>query len=75
MWGPFSGTSGTYELPGNLFTIRPIVAKNPGFMGAPNFTMLALTLDGEDIWIRVTGSPAGPIPSANANRANLVRVE
>lgn len=75
MWEPFSATAGTYELRGNEFTIRPMVAKNPGFMAGGNFTTFEVTVDGKDIWIRATRAPAGSIPTAVANRVRLVRLE
>ena len=75
MWQPFSATSGTYEVRGNEFTIRPIVAKNPGFMNGQGFTTFALTVEGKDIWIRATQADSGPIASGSANRVRLVRLE
>src|SRR5262245_772018 len=32
VWGPFVGEAGTYEVTGNVITMRPIVAKNPAAM-------------------------------------------
>jgi hypothetical protein len=75
MWEPFTATAGTYELKGNEFTIRPMVAKNPGFMTPGNSTTFELTADGPDIWIRATRTPAGSIPAAVSNRVRLVRLE
>src|SRR4029453_18373361 len=37
-WGPFVGEAGTYEVSGNLITMRPIVAKNPAAMAPGAFT-------------------------------------
>src|SRR5262249_61602083 len=28
-WGPFAAEAGTYEVTGNLITMRPVAAKNP----------------------------------------------
>ena len=75
MWQPFSATAGTYEVRGNEFTIRPIVAKNPGFMSGGGFFTFELTREGKDLWIRASQDAAGPIPRANANRVRLVRQE
>jgi hypothetical protein len=75
MWEPFTATAGTYELRGNEFTIRPMVAKNPAFMAAGSSTTFEFTVDGKSIWIRATRTPAGPIPAAVANRVRLVRLE
>ena len=75
MWEPFSATAGTYDVRGNQFTIRPIVAKNPAFMGPGRFTTFEVVAEGNDIWIRATAGPGGPIPPAAANRVRLVRLE
>ena len=75
MWEPFSATSGTYELGEGEFTIRPLVAKNPGFMAPGSFMTFEMTAEGEDTWIRAKQTNAGPIPIANANRVRLVRLE
>jgi hypothetical protein len=75
MWQPFSATAGTYEVRGNEFTIRPIVAKNPGFMAGSGFFTFELAREGNDVWIRASQDASGPIPRANANRVKLVRLE
>ena len=75
MWEPFSATAGTYEVRGNEFTIRPLVAKNPAFMEPGSFTTFELVAEGNDIWIRASVGPGGPIPQAAANRVRLVRLE
>ena len=75
MWEPFSATSGTYELREGEFTIRPLVAKNPGFMAPGSFMTFEMTAEGENIWIRAKQTHTCPIPSANANRVKLVRLE
>ncbi len=75
MWGPFSATAGTYELGEGEFTVRPIVAKNPGFMVAGSFMTFELTPEGEDIWIRAKRSNTGPIPREHAYRVRLIRLE
>jgi hypothetical protein len=75
MWQPFSATAGTYEVRGNEFTIRPIVAKNPGFMTGGGLFTFELTREGQDVWIRASQDAGGPIPRANANRVKLVRLE
>jgi hypothetical protein len=75
MWQPFTATAGTYEVRAKEFTIRPMVAKNPGFMNAGSFTTFEMTMDGKDLWIRATSADAGPIPAAAANRVRLARLE
>jgi hypothetical protein len=75
MWEPFSATAGMYEVSGDNFTIRPIVAKNPSFMQPGSFTTFEFRLQGKDLWIRAAEGPGGPIPAANTNRVRLVRLE
>ena len=75
MWQPFSATAGTYDLDANEFTIRPMVAKNPGFMNPESFTTFELTTEGKDTWIRATKADTGPISPTIANRVRLVRLE
>ena len=75
MWQPFTATAGTYEASAKQFTIRPLVAKNPGFMTPESFTTFALSMEGKDLWIQAVSSDAGPIPPSSANRVRLVRLE
>jgi hypothetical protein len=75
MWQPFTATAGTYDLGASEFTIRPMVAKNPGFMDPGSFATFEFTTEGKDIWIRATKADTGPIPPTNANRVRLVRLE
>jgi hypothetical protein len=75
MWEPFSATAGTYEVVSNEFTIRPMVAKNPGFMVQGSFTTFHFDRVGADVWIRAVRAPGGPIPEAASNRVRLVRLE
>ena len=77
MWEPFSATAGTSASirPGDAFTIRPLVAKNPGFMEPGSFTTFEFVAEGNDLWIRATVGPGGPIPQAAASRVRLVRLE
>jgi hypothetical protein len=75
MWQPFTATAGTYDLGAKEFTIRPLVAKNPGFMDPGSFTTFELTPEGKDVWIRATKANSGAIPPTNANRVRLVRLE
>jgi hypothetical protein len=72
MWQPFTATAGTYELGASEFTIRPMVAKNPGVMDPGSFTTFELTTEGKDVWIRATKAETGPISPTIANRVRLV---
>jgi hypothetical protein len=75
MWEPFSATAGSYDVVANEFTIRPMVAKNPGFMVQGSFTTFHFDRAGSDIWIRAVRATGGPIPEATSNRVRLVRLE
>lgn len=75
MWQPFSATAGTYDVGASEFTIRPMVAKNPGVMEPGSFTTFEVTTEGKDMWIRATKADTGPISPTNANRARLIRLE
>jgi hypothetical protein len=75
MWQSFSATAGIYDFNANEFTIRPTVAKNPGFMDPGSFTTFELTTESKDIWIRATKANTGSISPTNANRVRLVRLE
>lgn len=75
MWQPFSATAGTYEVRGETLTMRPLVAKNPGFMAGGTFMTFDFVQEGRDIWIQPTRSQLRSFSSADANRVRLVRLE
>src|SRR4051812_37637130 len=52
LWGPFAGDAGTYQVTGNVITMRPVVAKNPAAMAPGAFISYSYTLDGDTL--RVT---------------------
>jgi len=66
---------GRDDVAANEFTIRPMVAKNPGFMVQGSFTTFHFDRDGPDIWLRAVRATGGPIPEASSNRVRLVRLE
>jgi len=78
----FWGNAGTYEVSGDILTIRPIVARNPSFM-AGGFDKYQFRLDGDTLWLtekspdfhmrigeQVVGDPRPP----SETRTKLVRV-
>ena len=75
MYEPFTATAGTYDVAANEFTIRPLVARNPGFMTPGAFTTFRFDVDGQSIWIRAVRGPGGAIPENASNRVRLVRLE
>lgn len=72
-WGPFGAEAGTYEVTGNLITMRPIAAKNPAAMAPGAFTTWSYRLDGTTLWVTAERNQNGPI--ANPVTVKSVRVE
>ena len=72
-WGPFVGEAGTYEVAGNLITMRPVAAKNPAVMGPGVFIAYTYRLDGDTIWVTQQRNQHGPF--ANPVTIKAVRIE
>jgi len=72
-WGPFVAEGGTYEVAGNLVTMRPIASKNPAVMGPGVFITYAYKLDGDTLTLTQQRNQNGPF--ANPFTLKLVRVE
>ena len=72
-WGPFYAEAGTYEISGNMITLRPVVAKNPAAMTPGAFTAWSFTLEGNTLRVTAAKNHNGPI--ANPPTITLVRVE
>jgi hypothetical protein len=72
-WGPFAAEAGTYEVTGNVITMRPIVAKNPAAMAPGAFMSYAYTLDGDTLHITEQRNQNGPL--ANPASFTAVRIE
>lgn len=72
-WGPFAGDSGTYEVTGDVITMRPIVAKNPASMAAGAFVSYSFTLDGDTLSVTQQRNQNGPF--ANPVTFKAVRLE
>jgi hypothetical protein len=72
-WGPFSGEAGTYDVKGDVITIRPLVAKNPGVMVKGAYTAYALKLAGDTMWMTAQRTERGPM--LNAPTIKAVRLE
>ena len=73
VWGPFVGEAGTYELAGDLITMRPIVSKNPAVMGPGVFITYSLKRDGDTMWVTQQRNQSGPF--ANPFTIKLLRIE
>jgi hypothetical protein len=71
-WGPFVAEAGTYELSGNIITMRPIVAKNPAAMMQGRFSAYSYRLVGDTLFITAQRTDKGP---ADALKVKAIRVE
>ena len=72
VWGTFIGEAGTYEISGDVITMRPIVAKNPAAMARGAFTTHTFRQQGDTLWVTDQRNQSGPV--ANPVTAKLVRV-
>jgi hypothetical protein len=72
-WGPFVGEAGTYEVSGNLITMRPIAAKNPPAMVPGAFTTWTYKLTGDTLVVTAKGNQNGPV--TNPVTVKALRVE
>jgi hypothetical protein len=63
VWGPFVGEAGTYEITGNVMTMRPIAAKNPAAMAPGAFITYSYKLEGDTIWVTQQRNQNGPFPN------------
>ena len=72
-WGPFAGDGGTYDVTGNVITMRPVVAKNPAAMASGAFTSYSYTLDGDTLRVTQQRNQNGPF--VNPVTIKVVRVE
>ena len=60
-WGPFAAEAGTYEIAGNLITMRPVAAKNPAAMAPGAFSTWSYRLAGDTLWVTAERNQNGPI--------------
>lgn len=72
-WGPFYAEAGTYEVTGNVITLRPVAAKNPAAMTPGAFTTWSFTMESKTLRMTLERNQNGPI--ANPVTVKLVRVE
>jgi hypothetical protein len=72
-WGPFYAEAGTYEVTGNVITLRPVAAKNPAAMTPGAFTTWSFTMESNTLQVTAERNQNGPI--ANPVSVKLVRVE
>jgi hypothetical protein len=74
MWGPMAANSGTYDISGNLVTIRPIVAKIPVVMKEGANEVYAFRIEGNILSLTQQRNARG-VAVQNANTIRLMRVE
>jgi hypothetical protein len=69
----FVANAGTYEVKGGKLTMRPTVAKNPGFMQPGTFSTVSVKLDGNMMTLVSESTNTGPV--TNPTTFKLKRVE
>lgn len=73
MWGPFVAEAGTYDVTGDVMTMRPIASKNPAVMGPGVFITYTYKLTGDTMWMTQQRNERAPF--ANPVTFKLARVE
>lgn len=71
-WGPFQANAGTYELSGDILTLRVMVSKNPSDQ-RENFARLKVKLDGDRLALTPIENETGRIVAGVTSE--YVRVE
>src|SRR5215510_10622856 len=74
MWGPMAANAGTYEVSGNLVTIRPIVAKIPVVTKPGSNEVYAFRIEGNTLSLIQQRNARG-VAVQNAATTRLMRVE
>jgi Lipocalin-like domain len=74
MWGPMAANAGTYEVSGNLVTIRPIVAKTPVVMKPGANEVYAFRVEGKMLSFTQRRNARG-VTVQSAPTTRLIRVE
>jgi len=73
VWGPVVAEAGTYELTGNLITMRPVVAKNPAAMAPDVSIVYSYKLEGNTLTLVAQRDLHGPVSSPLI--VKLVRID
>jgi hypothetical protein len=74
MWGPMAANAGTYEVSGDLLTIKPTVAKIPIVMKEGANEVYAFRIEGNILSLTQRRNARG-VAVQNANTIRLMRVE
>lgn len=72
-WGPFAANAGTYELSGNVLTLRMLVSKEPRDQVQGGFARLRVELEGNRLSLTPIENSQGRIAAGVTSR--YVRVE
>jgi hypothetical protein len=72
-WGPFVAEAGTYDVTGDVITMRPIVAKDPAATARATFRVFSYKVAGDTIWLTAERTEKGPV--AERVKVKAVRVE
>jgi hypothetical protein len=73
LYGPMLGNAGSYEINGNMVTIRPIVAKIPVVMKPGAYEVYEFHVDGTTLTLTQRRNVRGPVE--NGATTKLQRVE
>jgi len=73
LYGPMLGNAGTYEVAGDLVTIRPVVAKIPVVMKPGAYEVYEFHVEGNVLSLTQRRNVRGPVE--NGATTKLVRVE
>ena len=68
-----SAEAGTYDVTGNVVTLRPLAAKNPGAMAPGAYSTWSFTVEGNTLRATAQQNQHGPV--ANPPTITLLRVE
>ncbi len=73
MCDPMTANTGTYEVSGDLLTLRSIFAKNPRAMAQGAFEVYGFRIEGDTLWMTLQRNPRGPVQ--NSAPRKFVRAE
>ena len=73
VWGPLVAEAGSYEIDGNLVTLRPIVSKNPAAMAPDAAIAYSYQVTGDTLMLRAEREFNGPVTQPFT--VKLTRVE
>ena len=68
LYGPMLGNAGSYEIAGNLVTIRPVVAKIPVVMKPGAYEVYEFKIDGRTLSLTQRRNVRGPVDRSQEQR-------